>query len=541
MPVKVLMVHPNRNDATCFYRALPPLLHMHKKGMIELIDGSVKDYEFSWANLMKCDILFMQRPAGKEQLEVIRMAKRMKKPVWIDTDDDYLNIPETNPRHEIYHIEGRQHLIEDCIREADVVSVSTEAIAVTYRKHNPNVVVVPNAYDETFFAPPEKRFPKKVVLWRAGDTHLKNLEHYKDDILKCFFDHPQYTWVMMGMSTPDWLLNNPDVPNERLKLYEFNDLMVYFEMLMEIHPEIIIAPFEDTQFNRSRSNNIWIEGTLAGAVTVATQLPEFIREGVIPAPIGDFKTGFDFAVNCNQEAYFEVSKQAIPSLEKVNKLRFKLINDLMEKHGSARITPKKFVPQEPFTEEYFFKYYLKSGWTQETEGHRLANAKAVDWMIDTFAPKRVLELGSGPGLMLERFHQEQVFALGIEKSQIFIDYFQQRNPLTKHLAIQGDITEEMEFPEPFDLVISIEVFEHIDMPEEKWDAMLTKLAMNCKHFVFSSTPYRSWAEFDINWGHVNVRRQSKWIELFERNGWSYINNPKKIVDWDMVFRSRLSQ
>lgn len=537
--IRILLAHPNRIDATNYYRGLTPLLHMQKKGMIEVIDGSVPGYEYSWPNIMKCDILFLQRPASKDHLDIIAMAKRMNKPVWLDTDDDYLNIPPSNPRYEDYHVEGRQYLIEDCIREADLVTVSTMAIAETYSKYNKNVFVVPNAYDETMFSPPIKRSPEKVVLCRFGDTHKQNFEHYKEDIMKCFLEHPQYTWIMMGESTPEWLTNNPDVPNERLKLYHFTELFTYFDYLMEVHPEIVIAPLEDTQFNRSRSNNIWIEATLAGAITVATELPEFSHPGIIKSQVGNFKAGFDFAVTCNQEAYFEASKAEIPSLEKINQIRFGLVNGLMEEFESKRITPKKIEEKPLYSADYFFKHCLKHGWTQETETHRMANARVVDWMIETFNPERVLELGCGTGLMLERFHQEQIYALGVEMNPHSIDYFKKRNPLTKHLVIEGDITEDIEFPEPFDLVISIEVFEHIDQSEEKWNQMLTKLAQNAKWFVFSSTPYHYGREFDQQWGHCNVRRMPKWIELFERNGWKFHSNPNRVINWDLVFQSTI--
>lgn len=537
--ITVLIVHPNRDDATCYYRALAPLVHMQKKGLIKFIDGTIDGFQISWATIIQCDVVFLQRPCGKDHLIIMELARKMNKPVWACYDDNYLNIPPSNPRYESYMVEGRQYLIEDCIKMADMVTVSTEEIKTEYLKHNPNVVVVPNAYDETMFELPSKHNKSKIVLLRAGDTHKENLLHYKDDIIKCFYEHPQYTWVFMGMSTPEWLTGDLDAPNERIKLYDFQDIFTYFHYLMEINPEIVICPLEDIAFNRSRSNNNWIEGTLAGAIVVATALPEFQREGVIEAPIGDFKAGFDFAVNCNQDAFFELSKQNIPSLEKVNPIRFKLLNDLMEKFEGKRIKPVKTITPEVYNDEYFFKHYLKHGWTQENESHRLANAKAVDWMIETFDPQRVLELGSGPGLMLERFHAEQVYALGVEMNQYFLDYFKQRNPLTAHLAIKGDITEPMEFPHDFDLVISVEVFEHIDQPEEKWDEMLKKLAENAKWFVFSSTQYHTSAKFDIEWGHCNIRRSEKWKELFERNGWEYHGPADKIAPWGMCFKSKI--
>jgi hypothetical protein len=56
------------------------------------------------------------------------IAKDCGVPIWIDYDDDYLNIPETNPRHELYAFPHRVECIRRAMEWADIISVSTIAI-----------------------------------------------------------------------------------------------------------------------------------------------------------------------------------------------------------------------------------------------------------------------------------------------------------------------------------------------------------------------------------------------------------------------------
>lgn len=542
-PIKVLVAHPMPADATNFYRILGPLSHLQKHGIIEIIDGTQTNFNFGWTSIIQADVVYLGRPSTHEFLQIIQMARELKKPVISSYDDDYLNIPETNPRYELYADPGRRAIILDCMRLSDAIDCSTKAIADEIKKVIPdaNTVVIPNAYDETIFRPPSQRNPEKIVVFRAGDTKGNDLELHKEAILKAFFKHTEYTWVFMG-HVPIWFASNLEVPDSRVRLYGFENLMTYFHQLMELRPEIVICPLALTPFNLSKSNNNWIEATLAGAVCVAPKfLPEFDRPGVITYnSYEDFSEAFTFAVNRDQAPYFETSRQEIPSLKKVNELRKELLFALAYRPEQF-VTPNvvKLNDVVPFNDEQFFTYALEHGHIQENENYLKGHERVIDYLIEKCKPESVLELGSGPGVTIELFHDKRIYALGVEKNEYFIDYFKKRNPLSAAFMVHGDITDDLVFPRKFDLGVSIEVFEHIDITEDKWSALILSLATNCKHFYFSSTQYRTNLKFDKQWSHINIRRWHKWVELFEKNGWEYVDNPKVATTWDILFRSKL--
>lgn len=81
----------------------------------------------------------------------------------------------------------------------------------------------------------------------------------------------------------------------------------------------------------------------------------------------------------------------------------------------------------------------------------------------------------------------------------------------------------------FDLVASIEVMEHI--PDAKLIPFLTKL--KCNFFHFSSTPNTT--DFDAEWGHINIKQEAEWVELFTKCGftqWIKLNHP---TSWSLLF------
>lgn len=539
--MKILVHAPIPSDGTSFYRAHGPFNHLQKRYPdIQIVNGSVGGFEFNWYTLLDVDIVFVQRPSTAEHLEIINIAKRCKKSVWIDFDDDYINIPESNPRFELYSTTSRQAQIRECMREADVITVSTQALKQSIEKEvalKREVVVIENAYDPNLFTLANETEPEKVVFWRGGDTHVKDVELYKEAILHCFDKHTEYKWVFFGHKFP-WLTEHAISNNQqsRVVTYAFNDIMQYYNALMQIRPEIMIVPLEDNAFNRAKSNIAWIEGTLAGAVVMATELPEFQKTGCATfSTKQDFIDTFDYLSKNRSASYFH-SKNSIPSLSEKNTLRYQIANSLLDN--------KKFTPVEVMSSQWndkrFFEYGMIYGHNQENPGYAKGHHSVADWLIETLKPTSMIEFGCGPGAMLERFLVNNVESIGLEINPYSIDYFKTRNPvfadriLDINFAVEN--LDDLQIEET-DLGISIEVFEHIVMPEEWWNKFINKLSTKIKHFYFSGTPDQSTVEFDQQWGHYNVRQKEAWIDLFERNGWKYTGNPMKICSWDMLFTS----
>lgn len=93
----------------------------------------------------------------------------------------------------------------------------------------------------------------------------------------------------------------------------------------------------------------------------------------------------------------------------------------------------------------------------------------------------------------------------------------------------------------YDIITSIEVFEHID--DKKLLPFIADLANHCKYFIFSSTPYLDPA-FDEQWGHVNIKSIDQWIELFKANGFElmvdetvHLQSNTIPTTWVLMFKS----
>jgi SAM-dependent methyltransferase len=556
--IKILVCSPIKADATSYYRAWGPLQHMANRfDDIKLIDISISDLELSWAVLMQGDIIFMQRPSTDVEVRIMRIAKNCNVPVWIDYDDDYLNIPKTNPRHELYADPHRVEQIKRAIEYADMITVSTiplkEGIIKATGKDKNKIQVIPNGVDETLFdtSKPliEEISGRDIVLWRGGDTHAADIDPYLEKMVLLYNEFPKYKWAFVG-NPPEKFLKMVD--NSRIMLYAWEDVFVYFDRLMELRPKVTIVPWAKTVFNDSKSNCSWIESTLAGAATI---FPKWSSE-FVPGMEGyhdpeefyivtrDHLKG-EFSASFVMESFMTLNRFTLYAL---NSMRYTITKNLHEKKNLNRFgfrNEKYKEIAEPVSDEGFFKYTHENNYIQENTVYRDSHYKVAQELLDRLQPSSVIEIGCGPGPMVEYFLDKKIPQVAaFEINPFFREYFVKRNPhyganfITANILnclLPDDHEDQMKLEGVFDLGISIEVFEHIEA--DKVDALIEKLSRHFKHFYFSSTPYHTSKSFDAFWGHKNLRTHEQWIKSFEQHGWIYQGNPQLIVGWDHLFKS----
>ena len=80
-----------------------------------------------------------------------------------------------------------------------------------------------------------------------------------------------------------------------------------------------------------------------------------------------------------------------------------------------------------------------------------------------------------------------------------------------------------------DLVACIEVMEHIE--DERLEPFLKRL--KCNYFHFSSTPHTN--PMDADWGHINIKQEHEWIELFEKCGFTFVQKLDRPTNWSLLF------
>lgn len=76
------------------------------------------------------------------------------------------------------------------------------------------------------------------------------------------------------------------------------------------------------------------------------------------------------------------------------------------------------------------------------------------------SPKRILEIGSGRGVMVKKLRDEGHDAVGTEINPEYIEYAKEENGM-ELVKISTETTKLPFSPESFDIVVSFDVFEHI--------------------------------------------------------------------------------
>ncbi|HEX7975835.1 MAG TPA: class I SAM-dependent methyltransferase [Anaerolineales bacterium] len=121
-------------------------------------------------------------------------------------------------------------------------------------------------------------------------------------------------------------------------------------------------------------------------------------------------------------------------------------------------------------------------------------------------PGTVLDAGCALGFLVEALRKLGVQAYGIDVSEYAI---QNVDPAIRPYCWTGSIADP--FPQHYDLIVSIEVLEHMPRPEA--EKAIANLCAHSDDLVFSSTPF-DYKEVT----HFNVQPPEYWAEQFARQG-----------------------
>ncbi|MFN2252122.1 MAG: glycosyltransferase [Anaerolineae bacterium] len=127
-------------------------------------------------------------------------------------------------------------------------------------------------------------------------------------------------------------------------------------------------------------------------------------------------------------------------------------------------------------------------------------------VVSDIAPESVLDVGCAMGFLVEALHKRGVESYGVDISPYAIGNV---DPSISGSCWVGRATEEL--PRDYDLVVCIEVLEHLS-PQEA-DEAVANMCAHTDDVVFSSTPF-DYAELT----HLNVQPPEYWASLFARHG-----------------------
>lgn len=124
-------------------------------------------------------------------------------------------------------------------------------------------------------------------------------------------------------------------------------------------------------------------------------------------------------------------------------------------------------------------------------------------------PGSVVDLGAGPGRFLLPFKERGCDVTAVELSEAAI----RSSPLSADTYIKHDLREPLHLDRKYDLVLCLEVLEHIP-PEKAETAVGSIVSAGRTAVVTAARPGQGGRH------HVNERPRSYWLELFGEKGWT---------------------
>lgn len=326
---KILEIFSNRQNAISFYRCRLPLVMLSKKYQELQIDSLEFDSEsISWNTLISYDILFLKSPYKEQHLKLLKQAKKLGLKIILDFDDYVAGVPgHINGAKEFNDPITQQRIVE-CIWLADEMWVSTDTLAGALRMlSGKKCTVIKNAYEPLFFHKTPTFNHGKDVMYRGSYVHMADLNMFADDLIEVANKNDSVI-TFLGQS-PLFL--------KEFKFKEHIDFLPiedYIEKLPTLTAAINVVLLDsDNIYSMCHSNNAWIEGTYAGAVTLAPDAPEWRMPGIVNYG-GDFKeklnamiTGQYDLESLHQQSWHYI--EGYCKLEHTNRLREESIKRLL--------------------------------------------------------------------------------------------------------------------------------------------------------------------------------------------------------------------
>lgn len=305
-----------------FYRGLGVLSRLRKCRVTKLSLESLLIFEHY-------DIIFLSSPIHSTNLNVIQYAKDQKIKIWVDFDDYIPDVQSDNAAYDFGIQPGNIANMFACIREADLVTVTTEFLKG--KLSNKNIHVIPNAFNDYCFKLEYKPGKAETVAWRGAiDGHGRDLVSQVEDLMKLdkLFDDNGWTFSFLG--------RNPWYVTDYLKNWTRTPELPFFQFMASfkhLNPAVFMYPLVDCDFNRSKSQLAWLDATYSGA---ACLVPDFeVYENM---PVLTYKDDFyemaeqligDFSLRLRlyQDSIRAINERFL--LSRVNEQRFKLAHSIL--------------------------------------------------------------------------------------------------------------------------------------------------------------------------------------------------------------------
>lgn len=349
-----------RDDSACnYYRVFSPLKAILDQNLADVALIHQRDIGSDRALqlALQADVLVFQRPANEDWLNFIKVCRKYGKHIVADYDDDPFNTSPLNPFYQyigtepieytwpdgtkemlwsedmvgstgnkIFNIE-RNIAFRDMFRlnfkKSDMVTCTTPTLQAEFLKITPNVSVLPNVIDPNFW-PAIPAFQKNEVRigWQGGFSHYEDLYDIVPVIKRILEKHENVKFVYFGDQRFRKLFESCDQNKIEWQDWVHHETYPYKMTLLNL--DIGICPLANNKFNWTKSAIKWMEYSMLGAATVASNIEPY------SSVIKNGETGF--LVNDNSE-WEQALDALILNKSSRNLMAKRAFVDVMENHN----------------------------------------------------------------------------------------------------------------------------------------------------------------------------------------------------------------
>lgn len=232
--------------------------------------------------LMDADVAVFHRPEREEDLTVAKKLKEVGKKIVFDNDDTYIEhngFKFNDYMNEERVKQGLSALADNInafIKEADLVTCSTEFLKKEYEQINPNVIVLPNCVDPFYFPEPLKNDTDVVRIGITGSVGITADVEVLKPIIEHYQHDPRVRLVLLSLP--------PEGGNEiykklyvdeyafwnkvNIEWHSFVASDVYYDYLNKLKLDMVIIPRAESLFNKCKSNLKFLENSMLEIPTI---------------------------------------------------------------------------------------------------------------------------------------------------------------------------------------------------------------------------------------------------------------------------------
>lgn len=277
MKTRILVVSEDLQDPSHFYRNAGPLAADARFGL-----NFIKPDDLTWVNLQHADIVSFTNVHNEAGLRAMELAKAARIPVWVDYDDNLLEVPEEHPLYIQFASQAARQTVLLAIQEADLLTVATDHLAAVFqpaRKDSTSrVITLRNGLNQNWPKRAATHNRTDTFAWRGNNTQLRDMLEYGAAIAAGIPETA--TFHILGWF-PWPLANALQERIENINYAKELPLNAYFRELENSGAVAFVAPYADTAFNRCKSNIAQLEATATGALVIVPDWPEWQLAGAI--------------------------------------------------------------------------------------------------------------------------------------------------------------------------------------------------------------------------------------------------------------------